>query len=256
MHRAAALSILALGGVPMFGEGDDLAEAIATSLVDNEVQPLSGDIIVLAQKIVSKVEGRLVALDHVVPSDLARKLADESLKDPRLVELILSETDEVVRVKPGLLIVRHRLGLVMANAGIDQSNVDHAGGAHALLLPIDPDDSCRKIRAALNARFGVDLGVVIIDSLGRAWRNGTAGTAIGVAGIAGLVDLRGRRDVHGRMLESSELGLADEIAAAASLAMGQADEGRPIVLVRGVTYPRADGSAADLIRPLHMDLFR
>lgn len=251
----ASLSALALGAVPLIKPGDDLAEVIAASLDANATRLDQGDIVVLAQKIVSKAEGRIVDLDGVMPTDRAKTLAAEAQKDPRLVELILAEASEVMRIRPGVIIVRHRLGLVLANAGIDQSNIDHGGRRKALLLPIDPDESCRRIRANLLTRTGVDVAVLIIDSLGRAWRNGTTGTAIGVSGIAGVLDLRGRADLHGRLLESSELALADEIAATASLVMGQADERRPVVLIRGVRCDRVDGRAADLIRSREMDLF-
>lgn len=252
---SAALSLVALSGVPMVEAGADLPALILDALAETGETLIDGDIIALAQKIVSKAEGRTVDLADVAPSGRAREIAVEVDKDPRLVELILSETDEVMRKRKGALVVRHRLGLVLANAGIDQSNIDHEGDIRALLLPIDPDGSAASIREGLIARAGVDVAVLIIDSLGRAWRTGTTGTAIGVAGMPGLVDLRGRPDLHGRRLETSELGLADEVAAAASLIMGQADEGRPVVLVRGVVYQRRDGSAAELIRPRHMDLF-
>jgi coenzyme F420-0:L-glutamate ligase / coenzyme F420-1:gamma-L-glutamate ligase len=251
----AALSLLALGGVPMIQAGADLAQVVLAAL-DGAGQTLAdGDVIVLAQKIVSKAEGRLIDLATVEASTQAADIAKRVDKDPRLVELILGEAQEVMRVRPGVLIVRHRLGLVLANAGIDQSNIDHAGNSYALLLPVDPDASAERLRAALQERTGADVAVLIIDSLGRAWRTGTTGTAIGIAGMPGLVDLRGREDLHGRRLETSELGLADEVAAAASLVMGQADEGRPVVLVRGVGYGRRDGKASELIRPRHMDLF-
>lgn len=249
------MSLLALGGIPMIEAGADLAAVILTALDGAGQQLADGDVIVLAQKIVSKAEGRLIDLASVEASQQAADIARKVDKDPRLVELILSEAQEVMRVRPGVLIVRHRLGLVLANAGIDQSNIDHDGRSLALLLPVDPDASARHIRSAIVDRTGADVALLIIDSLGRAWRTGTTGTAIGIAGMPGLVDLRGRKDLHGRRLETSELGLADELAAAASLVMGQADEGRPIVLVRGVSYDRRDGSAAELIRPRHLDLF-
>lgn len=194
-------------------------------------------------------------LASVTPSPRAIGMAAKCDKDPRLVELILSEADQIMRLRKGVIIVRHRLGLVLANAGIDQSNVDHADGPAALLLPLDPDATCRRLREAIAQRTGKVVGVVIIDSLGRAWRNGTAGTAIGVAGMPALLDLRGHADLYGRTLETSELGLADEIAAAASLVMGQAAEGTPVVLVRGLALPAAPGSAADLIRRPALDLF-
>lgn len=254
MTRQATVTLCALGGVPMIAPGCDLATVTVEALHATGERLRDGDIIVLAQKIVSKAEGRLVALDSIAPSPEAIELAAECDKDPRLVELILSESQEVMRVRKGALIIRHRLGIVLANAGIDQSNIDQQRET-ALLLPVDPDASAARIREGLKAATGVGPAVLIIDSLGRAWRTGTTGTAIGLAGMPGLLDLRGRPDLHGRPLASSELGLADEVAAAASLVMGQADEGRPIVLVRGVELARRDGSAAELIRPRHLDLF-
>nr|WP_047168229.1 coenzyme F420-0:L-glutamate ligase [Sphingomonas sp. Y57] len=255
MVTEASLSLFPLAGVPMIEDGADLAAVVVAALETSRQSLVDGDIVVLAQKIVSKAEGRLVELASVTASTQAIDIARQVDKDPRLVELILSEGKEVMRVRKGVLIVRHRLGLVLANAGIDQSNIDHEGQPRALLLPVDPDASARALRAALSERCGVDVAVLIIDSLGRAWRTGTTGTAIGVAGMPALLDLRGREDLHGRRLETSELGFADEVAAAASLVMGQANEGRPIVIVRGASHDRSEGSAADLIRPRHMDLF-
>ncbi|MDM8010860.1 MAG: coenzyme F420-0:L-glutamate ligase [Parasphingorhabdus sp.] len=241
--------------MPIVAPGDDLCRVVIDAVDAAEMVLQNGDVVVLAQKIVSKAEGRGVMLADVTPSPAAFKLAATTGKDPRLVELILSETDEVVRVRPNLIIVRHRLGLVLANAGIDQSNVGAEEGAQALLLPVDPDASAAQLRAALHEATGRTVAVLIIDSLGRAWRMGTTGTAIGVAGLPALLDLRGQPDLNGRKLESSELGLADEIAAAASLMMGQAAEGTPIVVVRGLEYT-ADGSTArTLLRPREMDLF-
>ena len=251
----ASLALLALGGIPLVAEGADLAEITLSALEHSGEHLADGDVVAIAQKIVSKAEGRLVDLASVVTSAQAIDIGGQVDKDPRLIELILGESQEVMRLRKGAIIVRHRLGLVLANAGIDQSNIDHHGNASALLLPVDPDASARRIRDAIAARSGARVAVLIIDSLGRAWRMGTTGTAIGIAGMPGLLDLRGRRDLHGRSLETSELGLADEVAAAASLIMGQANEGRPIVLVRGLGYEQRDGSAAELIRPRHMDLF-
>jgi len=253
--QSADISLLALRNLPQVDAGADLAALICTALQAQDIQLQGDDVIVLAQKIVSKAEGRLIALDHIVPSARAIELAAQCDKDPRLVELILSESQSVMRIRPGVIIVRHRLGLVLANAGIDQSNISQAEKPMALLLPRDPDRSCRDLRAALQQRTGVAPATMIIDSLGRAWRNGTIGTAIGVAGLPGCLDLRGRPDLYGRGLQTSELGYADEIAAAASLLMGQADEGRPIVLMRGLQSPPRDGTAAELIRPAHLDLF-
>lgn len=245
----------ALPGVPLARPGDDLCRMVINALDAAAISLEDGDVVVLAQKIVSKAEGRQVALASVTPSPSALELAGKTGKDPRLVELILSEADDIVRVRPDLIIVRHRLGLVLANAGIDQSNVDAGEGPQALLLPIDPDASAAKLRAALHEATGRTVAVLVIDSLGRPWRVGTIGTAIGVAGISALLNLRGQPDLNGRKLVSSELGLADEIAAAASLVMGQAAEGTPIALVRGLDYT-ADGSTARaLLRPRAMDLF-
>lgn len=252
---APALSIHALPGVPLIAPGDDLGRVILDALGAGGETLRDGDIIVLAQKIVSKAEGRAVPLSGVRPSFAAQDLATRCDKDARLVELILSESERVMRVRRGVLIVRHRLGFVLANAGIDQSNVDQGEEPVALLLPLDPDASAAAIRAALVKAGGADVAVVIIDSFGRAWRNGTCGVAIGCAGMAGLLDLRGTPDLYGRELATSELGLADEVAAAASLAMGQAAEGSPIVLLRGVAYGRREGKAAELIRAPEMDLF-
>lgn len=257
---AFSYALTALAGVPAVRPGADLARIVLNALTASAIEPADGDVLVVAQKIVSKAEGRQVALGDVVPGPEARHLAEETGKDPRLVELILSEAQEVVRTRPNLVVVRHRLGLVLANAGIDLSNVGSGEGfgegPQALLLPVDPDASAARLRDALRHSTGRDIAVLIIDSLGRAWRMGTVGTAIGVAGIPALLDLRGRPDLNGRPLESSEIGLADEIAAAASLAMGQADEGRPLVLVRGVPAMGEPGRAVDLVRPLQMDLFR
>jgi coenzyme F420-0:L-glutamate ligase/coenzyme F420-1:gamma-L-glutamate ligase len=244
------LTLRALSGVPLVEPGADLAGLVLSALAPDRLQ--DGDVIVLAQKIVSKAEGRRVDLTTVTPSARALELAPACDKDPRLVELILSESTEVLRVRRGVIIVVHRLGLVCANAGIDQSNI--ADGA--LLLPKDPDASCAALRQRLEAASGRSVAVMIIDSIGRAWRNGTIGTALGVSGLPGLLDLRGRPDLFGRQLQTTEIGLADELAAAASLVMGQAAEGRPIVLARGVPYARRDGSAAELLRPMAIDLFR
>lgn len=255
MVAAPSLTIHALPGVPLVAAGDDLPALIMAALGRAGLALAQGDVVVLAQKIVSKAEGRAVALAGVKPSFAAQDLATRCDKDARLVELILSESERVMRVRRGVLIVRHRLGFVLANAGIDQSNVDQGEGPVALLLPHDPDASAAAIRDALRQAGGVDVAVLIIDSFGRAWRNGTCGVAIGVAGMPGLLDLRGQPDLHGRRLETSELGLADEVAAAASLVMGQAAEGAPVVLLRGVGHARRDGTAAELIRAPEMDLF-
>jgi coenzyme F420-0:L-glutamate ligase/coenzyme F420-1:gamma-L-glutamate ligase len=252
--QSDSLVLTPLRGLPVVNAGDDLAAMILAGLRASDRKLAAGDIIVIAQKIVSKAEDRTVDLRTVVPSARAVILGKATEKDARIVELILSESTDVLRHRPGALIVVHRLGMVLANAGIDQSNV--GGDEQALLLPLDPDRSCRDIRRALAAATGVNVGVMIIDSIGRAWRNGTIGTAIGLSGLPGLLDLRGTPDLFGRKLETTEVGLADELAAAASLVMGQAGEGCPVVLARGVRYGRRDGAAAELIRPREKDLFR
>ena len=257
MAAAAELIVKGLSGVPVVNAGDDIAGLILNALSSSGERLQSGDVIVLAQKIVSKAEGRRVDLRTITPSPKALELAKTAAKDPRLVELILSESNSVIRAIPGVIVAEHRLGFIMANAGIDQSNVDSpADHEDVLLLPTNPDASCKGIRAALKERVGVDVAVLIIDSVGRAWRNGTVGLTLGVSGLPSLLDLRGRKDLFGRTLQSSDLGLADEVAAAASLMMGQADEGRPIVLMRGVPYGRSDASVQELLRPRGMDLFR
>ena len=249
---SSRLSVTAPSGIGQITQGDDLCAIVVDALAREGETLAASNVIVLAQKIVSKAEGRLIDLAGIKPSDQARKLAGETEKDPRVVELILGESQSVLRARPGLIIVRHRLGYVLANAGIDASNVAEG---QVLLLPEDPDRSCVAIRAELERTTGVAVGVIISDSLGRAWRLGTTGTALGSAGLPALKDLRGAPDMFGRPLQASEIGFADELAAAASIVMGQADEARPIALVRGVPYPHEDGRGADLIRPAKLDLF-
>jgi coenzyme F420-0:L-glutamate ligase / coenzyme F420-1:gamma-L-glutamate ligase len=252
-----SLGVIGLQGLPLVKAGADLVELIASSLNRNDVAPRAGDVLVVAQKIVSKAEGRIVDLAAVEPSAKARSLAAEIDKDPRLVEVILSESVRIVRTRRGVLIVEHKLGFIMANAGVDQSNVGPGdGSAHVLLLPENPDRSAETLRRGLKAATGVDVAVVINDSFGRPWRQGTAGVAIGVAGLPAVVDLRGRPDLYGRNLEASVIGFADEVAAAASLLMGQADEALPAVLVRGLSWSAPESTAASLVRPPHEDLFR
>jgi coenzyme F420-0:L-glutamate ligase/coenzyme F420-1:gamma-L-glutamate ligase len=251
------LTLVALPGIPEVGRDADLAELLHAAIRRAGKTLESGDVVVIAQKIVSKAEGRCVHLTAVTPSARALELAHITGKDPRLVELMLRESREVLRVKPGVIVVEHRLGFVMANAGIDQSNVPGAEGEEiALLLPADPDASAHRLQQDLQGAGGVEIGVLINDSFGRAWRNGVAGIAIGVAGIPALVDMRGRRDRGGRYLRVTQVAAADELAAAASLVMGQADEGCPAVLARGFPYAQRAGSAAELVRPRAEDLFR
>jgi len=257
-QQATRLEAVALPGMPLVRPGDDLAGLIRHALAPAGLSLAAGDVLVVAQKVVSKAEGRLVRLESVAPSDEARRLAERAGKDPRLVEVILSESREVLRVRDNLIITRHRLGLVMANAGVDRSNVEGAGeGEVVLLLPEDPDASCARLGAALVGDGGPHVGVIINDSVGRAWRRGQIGTAIGCWGLEALQDLRGRPDLFGRALQVSEAAMADQLASLAGLLQGQADEGRPVVLVRGgFADPSAGGRAADLIRPLEQDLFR
>jgi coenzyme F420-0:L-glutamate ligase/coenzyme F420-1:gamma-L-glutamate ligase len=252
-----AVSLHALLSVPHIGPGDDLADIVTDVIARNDIALEDGDIVVLAQKIVSKSEDRYVDLRAVHPSSEAERLAGICGKDPRLVELILAESVAVLRCVPGVIIVRHRLGLVLANAGIDQSNLPgNAAGGRALLLPLDPDASAHRLRQALLERSGRQCGVAIIDSLGRAWRNGTTGICIGASGFKTLRDMRGTQDLYGRVLQSTVIGTGDELAAAASLVMGQASEGTPIILVKGLVLPQDSGSARNLVRPLSEDLFQ
>ncbi len=241
-----------LRGIPRVEPGADIAQLIMDAMQAFGLRLQDEDIIVIAQKIVSKAEGRSVDLDTIVPSQKAVELGAAANKDPRLVELILGESNEVLRVRPGVIIVEHKSGIVLANAGIDRSNVEDN---RALLLPADPDKSALTIREGLREKSRIDVGVMIIDSIGRAWRNGTIGTVIGASGLTTLLDLRGKPDLFGRKLETTEVGWADELAAAASLIMGQADEGRPVVLVRGLDMS-GSGTAKDLLRAKTLDLFR
>jgi coenzyme F420-0:L-glutamate ligase / coenzyme F420-1:gamma-L-glutamate ligase len=254
-----ALTLTPLPGIPKIAAGDDLAEIILGGLERAGLSLEDGDILVVAQKIVSKAEGRLVNLRHVTPSPRAYELSQATQKDPRLVEVILSESREVLRTRPGVIIVEHRLGFVCASAGVDHSNigVDVADLDNwILLLPEDPDRTacllCRKLEQAA----GAQLGVMIIDSHGRAWRNGTVGVAIGLAGVPGVQDLRGQPDMFDFRLQITQVGVADELAAAASLVMGQAREGTPVVHVRGFPYPLRESSLRELLRPKSEDLFR
>ena len=251
------VTMTGLAGVPLVQPGDDLGGIAAAAFATNGLAPEEGDVLVVAQKIVSKAEGRYVDVATVRPSERAIALAAELDKDPRFVEVVLSESKRVVRHRPGLLIVEHRLGFVMANAGIDHSNIGvEAGSERVLLLPVDPDGSAHALRQYLIGAFGVGLGVIISDSFGRPWRKGTVGVAIGASGLPALVDLRGHPDLFGRKLLVTETGFADEVAAAAGLLMGQADEAVPMVLVRGLAWSAPDRPAGFLIRPAEHDLFR
>jgi coenzyme F420-0:L-glutamate ligase / coenzyme F420-1:gamma-L-glutamate ligase len=251
-----SLTLAALAGIPLVRAGDDLGALLAAALRHTQIQPRDGDIIVIAQKVVSKAEGRTVDLNEVVPSPRAIALAKDVNKDARLIEVILSESDEVVRHRRDVLIVAHRLGFVMANAGVDQSNIDSENGEHVLLLPRDPDGSAAALKMRLDREFGVNMGIVINDSFGRAWRNGVVGVALGAAGVPALWDMVGTPDLFGRQMRVTEVALADEIAAAASLLMGQAAEGQPAVHLRGLVCDAPAVAASALLRAKAQDLFR
>lgn len=254
-----SLTLTPLQHIPLIRQGDDLADIVLPVIEKNNLSLEDKDILVFAQKIISKSEGRAVNLTTVTPSRHAFELGEQTGKDPRLVELILCESNEVLRTRPGTIIVEHKLGFVCANAGIDHSNVAGAGNESeewVLLLPKDPDRSAEKLRSTIRSQTGKQIGILIIDSHGRAWRNGTVGTSIGLAGMPGLEDLRGRNDLFDFTLRITQVGAADELAAAASLVMGQAAEGTPVVHVRGFPYPLREGSLRELIRPKDQDLFR
>lgn len=235
--------------------GDNLPDLIGQALSDSGVSLQAGDVLVVTSKIVAKAEGRWVDLATIIPDERAIQVAADCAKDPREVAVILSESSEVSRVRPGLLIVRHKLGFICANAGIDHSNT-RPDGEWRLLLPHNPDESARQLRAEFQRRAGVTIGVVITDSHGRAFRMGTVGVAIGSAGLPALWDWRGRPDLFGNLLQVTEVGFADELAAAAGMVLGQSNEGVPAVMVRGLTFPAdEEATAAQLVRPMALDLY-
>jgi coenzyme F420-0:L-glutamate ligase / coenzyme F420-1:gamma-L-glutamate ligase len=259
VRAASAVAVRALSGIPLIQAGDDLSGIIMTAVEAAGTSLSDGDVVCVAQKIVSKAEGRLVKLSTVTPSEAALALARETDKDPRLVQLVLDESTEVVRKKPGVLIVRHRLGLVGAHAGIDQSNIEHGDGQEgeaALLLPEDPDASARRLRLALEQATGKRLGVVITDSSNRPWRLGTIGAAIGCSGIRALDDRRGGHDLFGRELKVTLINRADSLATMATLVMGETTERTPVALISGLPPDGVDEPARGTIRPLEEDMFR
>ena len=260
---ALSFSVIGVPGIPMVEAGDDLCEIISSTLKAQDLTLEDGDVLCLAQKIISKAEGQTVSLANVKAGPEAIELAAATNKDPRMVQLILNESSEVMRHKPNVLVVRHKLGIVGAHAGIDQSNVDHSNGEQALLLPKNPDHSATVIREQLQERFGIRIGVVITDSHNRAWRMGTIGSAIGCAGIKVLDDFRGGKDIYGRSLQATLVNRADALASSATLMMGETTEKLPVVILRGL--PKAstltnDGdfaqTAQDINRPLAEDMFR
>ncbi len=268
------LTFIGVEGIPMINPGDDLVSMIVAGLEGMGETLQADDVIVLAQKIVSKVENRYLDLATVTPSAEAVALASVVDKDPRKVQAILNESNEVVRQRQGVLIVEQKLGFVQANAGIDQSNIPHpaeirdgiedgpTGEADdlCLLLPVNPDKSAEGIRAQVRSQLGIEVGVIINDSIGRAWRIGSLGLAIGVAGFTALEDYIGQTDIYGRELLVTQVGAADEMAAGASLVMGQTDEKTPVVIVRGYEPREPDDASlrgvAPLLRPKELDMFR
>lgn len=252
-----AITITALEGIPRVKPGDDLARLLIAALDRTGIAPRAQDVLVIAQKIVSKSEGAFAVLADQSPTPQAEHVASIVGKDPRLMQAVLAQSAEVVRMKKNILIVETHHGFVMANAGVDQSNLDPADhNARVLLLPADPDASAAALKAKLDAHYGVALGVVISDSVGRAWRLGTVGLAIGAAGVPALWDRRGEPDLSGRKLEVTEVAFADAVAASAVLAMGEAAEGRPAALVRGLDWTAPDRPARALLRPRQEDMFR
>lgn len=249
------LTLAGLPGIPHVQPGDHVARLIVGGLDAAGLALLPGDILVITSKLVSKAEGRFVDLGTITPSAKAVTVARRTNKDPRLVELILRESSGISQMRGEVLIVRHRLGFTLANAGIDHSNVGRDGEDWVLLLPEDPDDSAHRIRDDLHALTGVWPGVVISDSHGRPFRIGTVGVAIGLAGFPAVWDRRGEHDLFGRVLRVTVTGLGDELAAAAGLILGQGAEGLPVVLVRGMALPSGEGCAADLVRPVSLDLY-
>jgi len=254
-----SLTLTPLHHIPLIRQGDDLADIVINAVRENNISLEDNDILVFAQKVISKADGRAVNLTTVTPSPRATELAQQTEKDARVIELILQESNEILRIRVGAIIVEHKLGFVCANAGIDHSNVAGVGDSAeewVLLLPADPDRSAEKLRDDIQSKAGKRIGILIIDSHGRAWRNGTVGVAIGIAGLPGLQDLRGKPDLFGYTLQVTQVGVADELAAAASLIMGQAAEMTPVVHVRGFPYELRKGSLKELLRPKEQDLFR
>lgn len=249
------ITLSTLNAIPLIKAGDKIGAIIVAVALENGFEFADGDVLVIAQKIISKAENRLISLDSVTPGSEAINLAAKTEKDARLVQLILDESEEVIRYKTGVIIVRHRLGHVGANAGIDQSNIDHADGEAALLLPRDPDGTAEQLHNYCKQKTGKHIGIIVADSMNRPWRLGTVGQAIGCAGIQVLDDLRGQHDMFGREMKVAMVNRADSIAALATLLMGESVEGTPVVLARGLTMNLPGGAAKDIMRPLDDDLF-
>lgn len=247
------IQIIGLNRIPLVKVGDSIGDYVVRAAQEQGLQIVDGDVVVVAQKIVSKAEGRVVQLKDVTPSALAEAVARASGKDPRHVETILREAESIVKMKAGHLIVETRHGFVCANAGVDRSNVDEKDAV--VLLPKDPDKSAREIRQKVLELTGANVGVIVSDTFGRAWRVGQVNVAIGVAGLQPLTDYRGSKDMFGYILNVTQMAIADELASAAELIMRKRD-GIPAVIIKGFEYAQKDGSAKDLIRPKEDDLFR
>lgn len=250
------ISLIAVPNIPLIRPGDDLGQIIVACLRGAGAEILENDVVVIAQKIVSKAEGRLIRLADVKPGPEALHWADITRKDPHLIQAILDDSKEVVRAREGLFIVEQRLGFICANAGVDHSNVEQADGEVVAPLPLNPDATCRSIRQRIRELAGVTAAVIVNDSHGRAFRNGAVGVAIGLAGIAGLADKRGAPDLFGYQMQTTIVGLADEVASAASMLMGQTDEATPVVIVRGLPFTPCESSALEICREKDKDLFR
>ena len=254
---AGSVTLTPLAGIPVVDEGDDVARLVGDAIDSAGIKPVDFDVVVVTQKIVSKAEGRRVRLAGVEPSERAEQLAASLDKDPRMIEVVLGESNEIVARGHGVLITEHRSGHVMANSGVDRSNVGHSSDEEVvLLLPLDPDASAAAMHRSLESRFGCRLAVVVSDSVGRPWRNGVAGIALGAAGLPSLTDLRGAPDLFGVPLKVTLTGFADQIASAANLVAGEAAEGVPAVHVRGLRWSAAPEPARALVRERESDLFR
>tara|TARA_B100001123_G_scaffold386889_1_gene461719 strand:- start:454 stop:1260 length:807 start_codon:yes stop_codon:yes gene_type:complete len=263
IQNTNSLTLVALDGFPLVSPGDDISALILQSVKNSNLRLESGDILVIAQKIISKSEERFVRLSEINPSKSATELAELTGKDPSLIELILSESHKIIRYRPGVIVAENKNGVVLANAGIDHSNVGgESRKGQVLLLPKNPDKSAKAIREELQKLTKVKIAVIINDSIGRAWRNGTIGTALGISGMPAILDLRGQSDLFGNPLIVSEQAIADEISSAASLLQGQTDGRRPVVLIRGYeidTLKNSNNSSigvSTLIRPKEKDMFR
>lgn len=246
---------IALPGVPIVQTGDDIPQLILDALGRADLELQSGDVIVIASKIISKSEGRIASLNDVIPGEEALKVAEEVDKDPRIVELVLSESTGISRSRKGVLVTEHRLGFVSANSGLDASNVDGTN-EQVLLLPLNPDESAANIRENLKRETGTEVAIIVTDTHGRPFRLGNVGVAIGVSGMQALWDRRGEKDLFGREMVATILGYGDLVASAAHLIMGEGAEGLPFVLIRGLKFPRGEGQAKDLNRPPEMDMYR